>query len=171
MNQPKATPEQMKIIDKVVNRTASKYTFGFYELEDIKQESYIICLDALKNYDNNRPLENFLSKHLSNRLKDLKRNKYFRHNVVNENHVKLNQAKKNLMDLKQFCQIAEYDHPLEELDLGDRLSTSEALEKIMNEMSPSLRNDFLRMSHGVSISQSRKKTVLDKIMEILGEDW
>lgn len=171
MNQPKATPEQMKIIDKVVNRTASKYTFGFYELEDIKQESYIICLDALKNYDNNRPLENFLSKHLSNRLKDLKRNKYFRHNVVNENHVKLNQAKKNLMDLKQFCQIAEYDHPLEELDLEDRLSTSEALEKIMNEMSPSLRNDFLRMSHGVSISQSRKKTVLDKIMEILGEDW
>ncbi|MHA2389138.1 MAG: hypothetical protein ACXACW_10510 [Candidatus Hodarchaeales archaeon] len=171
MNQPKATPEQMEIIDKVVNRTASKYTFGFYELEDIKQESYIICLDALKNYDNNRPLENFLSKHLSNRLKDLKRNKYFRHNVVNENHIKLNQAKKNLMDLKQFCQIAEYDHPSEEVDLEDKLSTSEALEKIMNEMSPSLRNDFLRMSHGVSISQSRKKTVLDKIMEILGEDW
>jgi DNA-directed RNA polymerase specialized sigma24 family protein len=161
----------MEIIAKVVNRTAPKYTFGYYQLEDIKQESYIICFDALKNYDNNRPLENFLSKHLSNRLKDLKRNKYFRHNVANDNHAKLNEAKKNLMDLKQFCQIAEYDHPLEETDLEEKLSTSEALEEVMERMGPSLRNDFLRMSHGVSITQSRKKAVIDKVREILGEDW
>ena len=43
----------MEIIDKVINRTAPKYTFGFYEVDDIKQESFIICLDAMKNYDNN----------------------------------------------------------------------------------------------------------------------
>jgi DNA-directed RNA polymerase specialized sigma24 family protein len=161
----------MEIIEKVINRTAPKYTFGYYELEDIKQESYIICLDAMKNYDNNRPLENFLSKHLSNRLKDLKRNKYFRHNVKNESHAKLNEAKKNLMDLKQFCQIAEYDHPLDEFPLEEKLSTEEALELVMDSIAPSLRNDFLRMANGVSIPPNRRKNVIDAIKEILGEDW
>jgi len=163
--------EQMQIIEKVISRTAPKYTFGYYEVEDIKQESYIICLDAMKNYDNNRPLENFLSKHLSNRLKDLKRNKYFRHNVQNESHARLNESKKNLVDLKQFCQIAEYDHPLDESCLQEKISTEEALELVMDSISPSLRNDFLRMANGVAVSQSKKKNVIDAIKEILGEDW
>jgi len=161
----------MEIIEKVINRTAPKYTFGYYELDDIKQESYIICLDAMKNYDNNRPLENFLSKHLSNRLKDLKRNKYFRHNVQNDSHARLNEAKKNLMDLRQFCQIAEYDHPLDESHLEDKISTEEALELVMDSIAPSLRNDFLRMANGVSISPTKRKNVTEAIKEILGEDW
>jgi len=170
MNQ-QVTMEQMQIIEKVIDRTASKYTFGYYEVDDIKQESYIICLDAMKNYDNNRPLENFLSKHLSNRLKDLKRNKYFRHNVVNESHVKLNEAKRNLMDLRQFCQIAEYDHPLEDSFIEEKLSTQEALDLVMDSIAPSLRNDSLRMANGVSISASKRKNVIEAIKEVLGEDW
>ena len=161
----------MGIIEKVISRTAPKYTFGYYEVDDIKQESYIICLDAMKNYDNNRPLENFLSKHLSNRLKDLKRNKYFRHNVINESHAKLNESKKNLMDLKQFCQIAEYDHPLDDFPFEEKLSTEEALELVMESIPPSLRNDFLRMANGVSIQSNKRKNVIDAIKEILGEDW
>ena len=165
------TQEQMEIIKKVVDRTAAKYTFGYYDIEDIKQESYIICLDALKNYDNNRPLENFISKHLSNRLKDLKRNKYFRHNVENEKHAKLNESKRNLMDLRQFCQIAEYDHPVYESNLEDKLSAQEALEDVMEIIPPSLRNDFLRMANGVSIPSHRKKSVIDAVKEVLGEDW
>jgi DNA-directed RNA polymerase specialized sigma24 family protein len=163
--------EQMTIITKVIDRTAPKYVFGFYELEDIKQESYIICLNALENYDNNRPLENFLSKHLSNRLKDLKRNKYFRHNTANENHQKLHAVKKNLMDLKQFCQIAEYDHPFEDPLLEEKLTSGEALELVMDKIGPSLRNDFLRMANDVTIPQHKKQAVINKVKEILGEDW
>lgn len=161
----------MSIITKVINRTAPKYIFGFYDLEDIKQESYIICLDALENYDNNRPLENFLSKHLSNRLKDLKRNKYFRHNTNNDNHFKLNAVKKRLMDLKQFCEIAEYDHPIDDPNLEEKLSTSEALELVMDMIGPALRNDFLRIANDVTISQHKRAAVIKKVKEILGEDW
>lgn len=163
--------EQMLIITKVIDRMAPKYTFGFYELEDIKQESYIICINALENYDNNRPLENFLAKHLSNRLKDLKRNKYFRHNTNNDNHQKLNESKKKLMDLKQFCQIAEYDHPLEIPHLEEKLNSSEALDLVMDKIGPSLRNDFLRMANDVTISQNKRQAVIAKVKEILGEDW
>ena len=65
------TEEQvMKTIMLVVNRTASKYTFYGYDSDDIKQEAFIICMDALNRYDSKRPLENFLAVHLSNRLKN-----------------------------------------------------------------------------------------------------
>ena len=75
------------------------------------------------------------------------------------------------MDLKQFCQIAEYDHPLDEFHLEEKLSTGEALDLVMNSIAPSLRNDFLRMANGVSIPSNRRKNVVDAIKEILGEDW
>jgi DNA-directed RNA polymerase specialized sigma24 family protein len=65
--------DQIKI---VVNRIAPKYTFNTYDVDDIKQEAFIICMDALERYDNKRPLENFLSVHLSNRLKNFVRDNY-----------------------------------------------------------------------------------------------
>ena len=68
--------ESLEIIDIVVNRIAPKYTFNGYDIDDIKQESFIICLEALKRYDNKRPLENFLSVNLSNRLKNFVRDNF-----------------------------------------------------------------------------------------------
>ena len=51
----------MKQIEVVVNRISPKYTFNTYDVDDIKQEAFIICMDALQRYDQKRPLENFLS--------------------------------------------------------------------------------------------------------------
>ena len=51
------------------------------------------------------------------------------------------------------------------LKLEEKVIIKEPIDQV------SLRNDFLRMSHGVSITQSRKKAVIDKVREILGEDW
>jgi len=67
----------MKSIETVVNRIAPKYTFNGYDVDDIKQESFLICVDALDRYDENRPLENFLSVHLSNRLKNFVRDNFY----------------------------------------------------------------------------------------------
>ena len=69
--------EVMDTIMLVVNRTAPKYTFYGYTVDDIKQESFIICMDALKRYQEGRPLENFLAVHLSNRLKNFVRDNHF----------------------------------------------------------------------------------------------
>jgi hypothetical protein len=41
----------------------------------------------------------------------------------------------------------------------------------MESMPPSLRNDFLRIANGVTVTQARKKAVIEKVKEILGEDW
>ena len=67
------TQEQLEVIQRVIQRIAPKYKFAYFETDDIEQESYLICLEALENYDPSRPLENFIAKHLSNRLKTLSR--------------------------------------------------------------------------------------------------
>jgi DNA-directed RNA polymerase specialized sigma24 family protein len=69
--------EVMSTIMLVINRTAPKYTFYGYEIDDIKQESFMICVDALDRYQEGRPLENFLAVHLSNRLKNFVRDNHF----------------------------------------------------------------------------------------------
>jgi len=163
--QPK--PKQQEIILKVIDRIAPRYTFGYYELDDIKQESYIICLEAIEKYDNSRPFENFISKHLSNRLKTLIRDKYSRSNIESEKHEKLNQSKKNLMDLKSV----DGSYKIYEDDIIERMSTSEAMDMLMQELPPSMRNNFYRLANGVSIQSSKKQALFDKVKEILGENW
>ena len=59
----KTEQETIDIITAVVDRIAPRYTFYGYTVSDMKQEAFIICMDALKRYDEGRPLENFLSVH------------------------------------------------------------------------------------------------------------
>ena len=161
------TQKQQEIILKVIDRIAPKYTFSYYELDDIKQESFIICLEAVEKYDNSRPFENFISKHLSNRLKTLIRDKYSSSNIESEKHEKLNQSKKNLMDLKSV----DGSYKIYEDDIIERMSTSEAIETLMRELPPSMRNNFYRLANGVSIQSSKKQALFEKVKEILGENW
>lgn len=172
------TQEQLEVIQRVIQRIAPKYKFAYFETDDIEQESYLICLEALENYDPSRPLENFIAKHLSNRLKTLRRNKYYRQNIPEDNksHTKLNENKKNLMDLRSFNSIKEDSPDFLSLmyyhdDFNDNLSSSEAVEKVLGELTPEMRNDFLRAANGVSITHYRKRALFDKVKEILGENW
>tara|TARA_R100000152_G_C6774559_1_gene202408 strand:- start:1044 stop:1538 length:495 start_codon:yes stop_codon:yes gene_type:complete len=161
------TSEQQEIILKVIDRIAPKYIFGYYDLDDIKQESYIICLEVLSKYDKKRPFENFISHHLSNRLKTLIRDKYSRSNIESEKHEQLNRSKKNLMDL----QTSEGHCNAYEDDIIGRLSNDEAIDILMQELSPSMRNNFYRLANGVSIQSAKRQALFDKIKEILGENW
>jgi len=124
-------------------------------------------MEGLSKYDNSRPFENFISKHLSNRLKTLIRDKYSRSNIESPKHEKLNQNKKNLMDLKS----SDGQFKIFEEDIIEKMSTNEAIDKIMQELSPSMRNNFYRLANGVSIQSSKKNALFNKIKEILGEDW
>jgi RNA polymerase sigma factor (sigma-70 family) len=161
------TPDQQQTILKVIDRIAPRYVFGYYELEDIKQESYIICLDAISKYDQKRPFENFISKHLSNRLKTLIRDKYSRSKTESEKHQKLNQNKKNLMDLKGCTD----QQSLLDDNAIDRLATQEAMELLMEKLSPAMRNNFFRLANGVPIQSAKKIALFKRVKEILGEDW
>jgi DNA-directed RNA polymerase specialized sigma24 family protein len=161
--------EQFKTILKVIDRIAPKYVFGYYTLDDIKQESYIICLEALEKYDGLRPFENFVSKHLSNRLKTLIRDKYSRSNILTEKHQCLNESKRSLVDLQPSLEGSAVfaDHE----DLLDKLSTAEAIEMLMEQLPPSMRNDFKRIANGVAVQSVKKAALFKRVKEIVGENW
>src|SRR5690348_1481836 len=72
--------EVLEAIEKAVNALASSFTFGIYDIDDIKQQGRLYALQALatEKYDPSRPLPNFLYAHIRNRLINLKRDKLHR---------------------------------------------------------------------------------------------
>lgn len=70
-----ATP----IINKIAKHRQNKHTFAYFDSKDIYQEIWLLCLDALKRYKpESGELEHFLNRHVSHRIKNLKRDRYFR---------------------------------------------------------------------------------------------
>jgi DNA-directed RNA polymerase specialized sigma24 family protein len=65
--------EVVATIDKVANRLASRFKFGYHTIDDMKQQARMYAWMGLSKYDNVRPLENFLWTHVRNRLFNFKR--------------------------------------------------------------------------------------------------
>jgi DNA-directed RNA polymerase specialized sigma24 family protein len=147
--------EVFDTISLIVDKIAPRYTFHGYEIDDIKQESFIICLDALDRYDCKRPLENFLSVHLSNRLK----------NFIRDNHyLKDNTEKKKI---KSPNYISDENYIKENFDIEEYLINKEILQIIDEELPSNMREDYLKMINGVSINKNKKEKIINKIKEIL----
>lgn len=70
--------EFLRVLDNISKRLANKFKFAYHSFEDMKQQAAIFALEGLEQYDNTRPLENFLWTHVRNRLFNYKRNNYQR---------------------------------------------------------------------------------------------
>jgi DNA-directed RNA polymerase specialized sigma24 family protein len=148
--------EVIKQIMTIVDRIAPKYAFNGYSVEDIKQESFIICMDALDRYDPNRPLENFLSVHLSNRLKNFVRDNYFTKND--------DETKKKLLNAKSIISedvsVEETDY-IEQVDLGD-------IKTIIDcDLPMSYRSDYLKIINNVYVPKKRRAEVMSILKQIV----
>jgi DNA-directed RNA polymerase specialized sigma24 family protein len=165
MKVPQGMTEQEVVdqITKVCDRIAPKYTFYGYTVDDIKQESFMICMDALKRYDKGRPLENFLSVNLSNRLKNFVRDNHFISTDNNE-RVKIVQPaqldyENNIVDNSNSFTMS-YD----DIELKD-------ISRLINQYIPAfMRMDYLRMINDVYITKQRKEEIIETILEILEEN-
>ena len=162
MNIPKNMTRE-EVLDKinlVVNRISPKYTFHGYDLDDIKQEACMICMDALNRYDQKRPLENFLSVNLSNRLK----------NFIRDNHyIGQDEKKRNVLCPQQLAYEASI--PQEELCLDEKVDFSQ-IQNIINEHLPAeYRADYLKMLNDVYVSKKRREQVIEIIKELIREKW
>ena len=142
--------ETFDIIDIVVNRIAPKYTFNGYDIDDIKQESFIICVEALKRYDNKRPLENFLSVNLSNRLKNFVRDNF--------GHSKDVEKKKLHSPASITTHIANSYHYY---DFDDEyLDVKNMMDNIEEKLPPQLREDYLKFINNVYLNKSKRETLI-----------
>lgn len=149
------------VVDKiqlVVDRIAPKYTFHGYDIDDMKQEAFIICIDALDRYDQKRPLENFLSVNLSNRLK----------NFVRDNYCTYKDTEKKKV-LAPAPLISDNIIDNRRADNSSKINTKEAAEIIDEHLPVELRADYLKMINDVYILKKKKDEILLVIKDILKE--
>lgn len=162
MKIPKNMTEQETVdtITLVVNRIAPKYTFVGYDVDDIKQEAFIICIDALDRYDNKRPLENFLAVNLSNRLKNFIRDNFG--NAKDTEKKKINSP----ANINSNACIDSHQYYITDLET---LDNKELLEKIEAKLPIYLREDYLKFLHGINIPKVKKEALFEFIQEIINE--
>lgn len=164
------TPEELATIEKIADRLSHKYVFGFFSEEDIRQEAIIIGLEAVQNrWDRIRPLENFLSIHIGNRLKNFKRNNYFRRDVEESNTKRsiTNNNKKSLMEPSELGDVCQR----EECNFVKDIQKSEIINNLLDKMPQEIKADFYRLANNVAISKNRKNKVIDFVKENINEDW
>lgn len=148
--------EVLDTIQIIINRIAPKYTFQGYEVDDIKQEAFLICADALDRYDPSRPLENFLSVNLSNRLKNF---------VRDNNYTKSDERKKKAL---LPVSLSNDDH-VEDHRLSESMDTKELIELVDDHIDIDYRADYLKIINGVHVPKKRKMEVIEHIRWILDE--
>jgi DNA-directed RNA polymerase specialized sigma24 family protein len=157
--------EVVAVINKVARSLAPKYTFGFYGIDDIEQEAFMMGMEALGRYDSNKPLENFLYTHIGNRLKNFKRDNYYRQDDGNAQ--KIQSRKKNLLDtanIDGFGTMGDEDSSLEDVHINE-------IKSLIDEKLPThMRADYLRMCAGIGIPKSKKREIINLIKELLEDD-
>lgn len=170
--------EFLETVEKVVNRLAHKFRFGFYDIDDIKQEATVIAIESLEKYDSARPLENFLSVHLRRRLINLKRNIYYCRKPDTDDPQKLdlwektNAAKQNLICPINIGNVDDEQEQRMRMDsdiLGD-LAEKEIIEIIEDNMPMFIWTDYLRYKSGASLPKEKKQKVIDMIKKIIYDE-
>lgn len=152
--------ETINTITLVVDRIAPKYTFPNFDVDDIKQEAFIICIEALERYDNKRSLENFLSANLSNRLKNFVRDKY--------GHAKDIERKK-VSSPASLSDVMANTHSYEEFNDVD-IDNKDFMQRVEDKLPASLRESYLKFINGVKISKTKKIKLLTFIKDVLNEE-
>ncbi len=72
--------EVLGVIDRVVNILAFNFKFGYFDIDDMKQQGRMYALEALPRYNPDMGnLHNFLRSHIRNRFLNLHRDKLSRH--------------------------------------------------------------------------------------------
>lgn len=82
MQIPKGMTEEevLGVIDRVVNILAFNFKFGYFDLDDMKQQGRMYAIEAMPRYNPDMGnLHNFLRSHIRNRFLNLHRDKLSRH--------------------------------------------------------------------------------------------
>lgn len=185
--------EFLNIVNIITKKLAYKFKFGYHDIEDMRQQITIFAIEGLKNYDHNRPLENFLWTHVRNRLFNYKRDNYQRPNKPcltcplydpylkqsssgctkfnNKNDCDLyikwssrNNSKKNLMHLTTIEEIKDYSGVFQSvINSTDSVDSNEILEKIESQLNGELREIYLKIKNGSKVTKSESDKLFSHI--------
>lgn len=156
----------MDTITKVARFLAPKFVFASYDIDDIFQEAFIMGIDGLEKYDEKRPLSNFLFTHISNRLKNFKRNNYYRMDIGGAQ--KIQDIKKNLLepiDINSIYSICSSD------ETSNNVQIQEILAIIDEKLPSQYRRDYIKLRTNSGLSKSRKANIIKIIQDILQNEY
>jgi len=187
--------EVLDAIDGAVRSLSSSFSFGYFDEGDMFQEGFIFACDALPRFNPNNKqkcgLKNFLRVHVRNQFINLRRNKLHRNSPPcsscqhNDDHkceqyndrsecpkwagwYSRNQAKRSLVE---SCDASKVTHvtPMDELDVCSKLSRSELLQRVSNEIPLDMRGDYCRLIEGAKLTKPRREAVVKVVRELLGD--
>jgi len=188
---PVSETEFLQILENISKKLAYKFKFGYHDLQDMKQQISIFALEGLKNYDNKRPLENFLWTHVRNRLFNYKRDNYQRPDKPcltcpfyqkqlctkygNKNDCDLyknwsnkNQTKKNLVYLTTIDEIKNYGNIFCNTFLTeDLVENKEIITFIEQNINGEYRTIYLKLKSGNKVPKSDISKLVGKIQELM----
>lgn len=139
----------LNLIMEIAEKHASKRAFAIYDADDIKQECFLIAVEALEKYNGVYPLENYLRVSILNRLKNF--------------HRKYNKKELPIEVLGET--------PLEVLLTVENTDIPEIDDIIDNNLDSYLREDYLKYVNNVKIPKNREAHLLGRLKEILDEYW
>ena len=154
--------EVLETIITVTNRVCPKYKMNGFDADDMKQEGFIICVKVLPKYDQSiGPLENFLSRHLRNRMI----------NLLRDNNAT---APTKDTDKGKIAHPAQLDNEFSIRDganhlppLDERIRTKEIAKIVSANIPPDMRLDYLKMINDEQVPASRRKQIEECIKHLL----
>jgi len=167
--------EAHPIIERLATSRSANGAFAYYENSDVYQEVWRMCLEALERYDPQiGPIENYLVRHVTNRLKNLKRDNYFRPGSDAPSSG-LARTRMNLVNALPLGggDIAEQGVLLGStpvnIDPVDHLLCDETLEYIRDRMPESLIDSFEDLIGNNRVRSPIVEEIRQKVAEILSE--
>lgn len=185
----------LNAIEKAVANVAIAYRFGYHEVEDIKQEGRVLALEVLmtNKYDGRKPLENFLFRHVKNRLSNYKRKHYKRNDppctichlaaldglssscskAIAEGQRSCrtysswylrNKRKQNLMNLLNINELGIDFESASHSEFNDLLEEADA------QLTSQDRKTLLRLQGGEAVPKNKREKLRVALMNILGDE-
>lgn len=192
-----STEEFLLVLDNISKRLANKFKFAYHGTEDMKQQAAIFALEGLKNYDNKRPLENFLWTHVRNRLFNYKRNNYQRpdkpchscpfydklfkcstnqcEQYTNKHDCELyaawakrNEVKKNIIQPTHIDSNNNYMH--NNCDINIFAANQELIDFLDQHIQTDYRESYLKLKHGTKIPKAELKKLQAHIFQLMEDN-
>ena len=179
----------MAVVDKIARRLARIYKFGYHDVEDLIQECYIEALKGLEKYDDSRPLANFLSIHLRNRMHNFKRDNHARISppcercplaawIKSEDSCKIYKLKEDCTlyykwvitnkDKKNLSQPVHMgDHDVEGGVPLDVVQFNDIYDKLKGQLSASGQQIMFKIMNGDKVKPNELKAFQEEAQEIL----
>jgi hypothetical protein len=152
--------EHLKKIEELAELFGPKYRFGAYTPKDMIQEAICIGIEGYKRWDQERPFVNFISKHMSNRLKSFKRDNYYR---PEGGSTKNQEAKKRLAEGASGDPVmGSYQE-----NFTTTIANNDILESLDLLIPLDLRRIYLRMLDGAKVNYNHKNKVLEFARELV----